>query len=60
MGWVSMRVYDTIPGPFIFLTLVLIPVSDIVEVVDASVIVILPREEDVVEVAGMSVGNGMA
>lgn len=54
-----MRVYDTIPGIFL-LTLVLIPVSDIVEVVYASVIVVLPREEDVVEVAGMSIGNGMA
>lgn len=37
--------------------LVLLPVADILEVVNTSIVVVLTGENDVVEVAGMSIGD---
>lgn len=42
------------------LTLVLVPVLDIGEVEYSGIVVVLAGEDDVVEVCGMRIGNGMA
>jgi hypothetical protein len=41
------------------LTLVVFPLVDILKVVDPRIVVILPREHEVIDVAGMGVRNGM-
>lgn len=42
------------------LTFVLVPVRNIGEIIDSGVVKVLTREEDIIEVAGMGVGNRMA
>jgi hypothetical protein len=42
------------------LTFVVLPLVDVFKVIDPCVVVILPRENDVVDVARMGVRNGVA
>lgn len=41
------------------LTLVVLPLVDILEIVDARIVVILAGEDNLIKVAGVHVGNGM-
>lgn len=40
-------------------TLVLLPLAHILEIIDSSVVVVLARKDDGVQIAGVDIGNGM-
>lgn len=49
----------THPGHGLSVQLVLFPVRDIMEIEDARVVVVLTREDGLVDILGMHIGNGM-
>lgn len=45
---------------WLLLTFVVLPFLNILKIVDSRIVVILPREDDIVHIPGVGIGNGMA